>query len=50
MLIVAHARILRAFLSEGVVEGKSPGAGFVNPIFMANAQIIRVVMEGQLIT
>ncbi len=37
VLVVAHARILRAFLSEGVVEGRSPGGGFVNPIFMTNA-------------
>lgn len=46
VLVVAHARILRALLSEGVVEGRNPGAGFLNPIFMANAQAIKAKLEG----
>lgn len=45
VLVVAHARILRALMADGTLEGKKPGAGFVNPIFFENAQIIGVKFE-----
>ena len=40
MLLVAHARILRATLATGVDDGKRPGAGFVNPVWIKNAEIL----------
>jgi hypothetical protein len=40
VLLVAHARILRATLATGVEEGKRPGAGFLNPVWIKNAEIL----------
>ena len=41
MVVVAHARILRALLASEVIEGMPPGGGLVNPkIHLKNAEIV----------
>jgi hypothetical protein len=43
MLVVSHARIIRAVLSKGYIEGKKPGLGFANPKFCKNCEIVPVI-------
>ena len=44
MLVVSHARIIRALFSKGVLEGSNkPGCGFQNPKFVANCEIVPVI-------
>lgn len=37
LLVISHGRIMRAMLSSGVVEGKKPGTGFADTMYIDNA-------------
>jgi hypothetical protein len=46
LLVISHGRISRAMLCSGVIDGKKPGAGFMNTMYLDNAQAIPVHFEG----
>lgn len=46
LLVVSHGRLMRAMLSDGVVEGKKAGSGFANTFYVDNTQCIPTYFTG----
>lgn len=44
LLVISHARILRALLAKGVLENCVPGGGFINPIFFDNSEMLPAIL------
>jgi hypothetical protein len=45
LLVVTHARLMRALFSNGVEEGKPAGQGFKNAKWIRNAQIVDIQVD-----
>ena len=46
LLVIGHGRIMRAMISEGVIEGKKAGSGFANTFYIDNTQCVPIYFDG----